>query len=73
VSNRLLLGCAPSLQVVASNVHGTESAEAESEQVVIGLPDAPTLLAGANGISPSVGKVVLKWTAPESNSFIGTK
>ena len=54
-------------------MHDTASQPALSDTVVVGLPDAPTVLAGALGISPGVGKVALKWTAPEANAFIGTK
>lgn len=54
-------------------MHGARGDAAEAEPVVLGLPDAPALLAGADGISPSVGKVALKWTAPQTNGFIGTK
>lgn len=59
----------PCLQLVASNVHGTASAESLSNQLVVGLPDAPTV----TEVAPTVGKVALKWTTPESNGFIGTK
>ena len=60
-----------SLQVVASNVHKTTSLAAVSQQVVVGLPDAPTLPADA--VTAAVGKITLKWTAPQTNDFIGTQ
>lgn len=46
---------------------------AESEAVVLGLPDAPILAAGTEGINPGVGRVSLAWSAPQTNAFIGTK
>lgn len=46
------------------------SATVESEAVVVGLPDGPSLPADA--ISAGVGKITLKWTAPQTNAFIGT-
>ena len=59
------------LQLTASNVHETPSEEAISQNVVVGLPDAPTLPADA--VAAGVGKITLKWSAPEVNAFIGTQ
>ncbi len=42
-----------------------------SEAVVVGLPDAPELPADA--VTADVGKINLKWTATQTNAFIGTK
>ena len=39
--------------------------------MVLGLPDAPALPGDA--ITAAVGKIVLKWTAPQTNGFIGTR
>lgn len=63
----------PVVQLTASNTHGDHGPVAETEAVVLGLPDAPTLAAGTDGINPGVGKVTLSWTAPQTNAFIGTK
>ena len=46
---------------------------AESDAVVLGLPDAPTLAPGTDGINPGVGRVTIAWSAPQTNAFIGTK
>lgn len=58
-------------QLTASNVHGARDGEAQSDPVVLGLPDAPALPGDA--ITAAVGKIVLKWTAPQTNGFIGTR
>ncbi|PRW20837.1 Ig-like domain repeat [Chlorella sorokiniana] len=60
-------------QLTASNTHGAHGPVAESEAVVLGLPDAPTLAPGTDGINPGVGKLTLTWSAPQTNAFIGTK
>lgn len=44
---------------------------AESDALVLGLPDVPTLPADA--VTATVGKITLKWTAPHTNDFIGTQ
>lgn len=65
-------GCCPPyhrLQLTASNVHGAHAEPTEAAPVVLGLPDAPTV----TEVTPTVGKVALKWTAPQTNGFIGTK
>ena len=62
---------AHALQLTASNEHGAHGPVALSEPVVVGLPDAPTLPADA--VTADVGKITLKWTAPQTNDFIGTK
>lgn len=61
------------VQLTASNMHGAHGPVAEAEEVVLGRPDAPTLLAGTAGINPGVGTLALAWTAPQTNAFIGTK
>lgn len=64
--------CLPSLlQLTASNEHGTPSEEVISQDVVVGLPDAPTLPGDA--VTAAVGKITLKWSAEQTNDFIGTK
>lgn len=63
----------PAAQLTASNTHGDHGAVAQSDVVVLGLPAAPSLPAGTDGINPGVGKVALTWTAPKTNAFIGTK
>ena len=65
--------CRIATQLTASNEHGAHGPVAQSEPVVLGLPDEPTLLSGTNGINPGVGKLALAWTAPQTNDFIGTK
>lgn len=59
------------LQLTASNPRGDHGPVAQSEAVVLGLPDAPTLAGDA--VAPSVGKITLKWSAPQTNGFIGTE
>ena len=59
------------LQVTAANEFDATSDKAVSEAVVVGLPDAPTLPADA--VAAGVGKITLKWSAPEVNAFIGTQ
>lgn len=58
------------MQVAIANKYDATSATAESEAVVVGLPDAPTLPTDA--VSAGVGQITLKWTAPQTNAFIGT-
>ncbi|PRW20918.1 fibronectin type III domain-containing [Chlorella sorokiniana] len=58
-------------EVTATNEHKATSDKAVSEAVVVGVPDAPTLPADA--VTADVGKITLKWTAPQTNAFIGTK
>jgi len=58
-------------QVTATNEHKATSDKAVSEAVVVGLPDAPELPADA--VTADVGKITLKWTAAQTNAFIGTK
>jgi len=60
------------LQLTASNVHGAHGPVAQSEPVVLGLPDAPTL-PGDAVTAAAVGKITLKWSAEQTNDFIGTK
>ena len=57
------------LQLTASNVHSDHGEPTEAAPVVLGLPDAPTV----TEVTPTVGKVALKWTAAQTNAFIGTK
>lgn len=78
---RLLSGCAQHaslpllntcacVQVTAANMYDATSATVESEAVVVGLPDAPTLPTDA--VSAGVGKITLKWDAAATNAQIGT-
>ena len=63
--------CRIAAQLTASNEHGAHGPVAQSEPVVLGLPDEPTLPADA--VAAGVGKITLKWSAPEVNAFIGTQ
>lgn len=59
----------PILQITATNVHNAISDKAVSKDVVVGLPDAPTL----GAITPDVGKATISWSAAATNAAIGTR
>ena len=60
-----------SFSVVAQNVHGAQSVDANTTELIVGTPGAPAW-AAANPITVSYGTTKLTWTAPAYNAKIGT-